>query len=89
MKKIISHVYIEISICYLQLIGNNDLFTLTGTPNREMNFEDKSRNFHAHSQKLAETAKLVAAAGANSNKRTVEGIHAAAQLVISSIINFK
>ena len=50
-------------------------------PNREVNFDDKAHVFQAHSKKLADTAKMVAAAGGSGNKRTVEGIHAAAQLV--------
>ena len=53
----------------------------TGTPNRDINFADKSDKFDKHATKLANTARLVATAGTTRNKRTVEAIHAAAQQV--------
>ena len=52
-----------------------------GVPNREAHFEDRAGNFQAHANKLADTAKHVAAAGGCTNKRTIEGIHATAQQV--------
>ncbi|XP_052798617.1 vinculin-like isoform X8 [Mya arenaria] len=45
-----------------------------GTPGREANFDDKRRNFEAHSAKLADTATMVATAGGCRNKKTVEEI---------------
>ena len=56
---------------------------MTGTPNREGNFEQKARNFDAHAHKLAGTAQQVALAGGTNNKRIVEGINNAAQQVRS------
>ena len=56
-------------------------FYPTGTPNRDINFADKSDKFDKHATKLANTARLVATAGTTRNKRTVEAIHAAAQQV--------
>ena len=57
------------------------LFHYLGTPNRDINFADKSGKFDKHAHKLANTARLVATAGTTRNKRTVEAIHAAAQQV--------
>ena len=52
-----------------------------GVPNREGHFEDRAGYFQAHANKLADTAKHVAAAGGCTNKHTIEGIHATAQQV--------
>ncbi|XP_061178099.1 vinculin-like isoform X7 [Saccostrea echinata] len=45
-----------------------------GTPGRDQNFAEKSRNFEGHANKLADTAKMVATAGGCRNKKTVEEI---------------
>ncbi|XP_078333944.1 vinculin-like isoform X16 [Crassostrea virginica] len=45
-----------------------------GTPGRDQNFAEKSRNFEGHAGKLADTAKMVATAGGCRNKKTVEEI---------------
>ena len=58
-----------------------NLFCSLGTPNRDINFADKSDKFDKHAHKLANTARLVATAGTTRNKRTVEAIHASAQQV--------
>ena len=47
---------------------------ITGTPGRDANFDDKRRNFEAHSAKLADTANMVATAAGCRNKKTVEEI---------------
>ena len=54
---------------------------LTGTPNREGNFEQKARNFDAHAHKLSATAQQVALAGGTNDKRIIEGINTASQQV--------
>ncbi|XP_071116142.1 vinculin-like isoform X4 [Haliotis cracherodii] len=45
-----------------------------GTPGREVNFNDKTRNFSSHSTKLADTANMVATAGGCRSKKTVQSI---------------
>jgi len=45
-----------------------------GTPGRDANFDDKRRNFEAHSARLADTANMVATAAGCRNKKTVEEI---------------
>ena len=51
----------------------NSIFPI-GTPGRDQNFAEKSRNFEGHAGKLADTAKMVATAGGCRNKKTVEEI---------------
>ena len=55
---------------------------MTGTPRREENFEERAHNFAAHAGKLASTAQTIAQSGGCNDRRTVEGIHAAAQQVV-------
>ena len=55
-------------------VSINKDFIIVGTPNRDLNFGDKSRRFEAHSNKLANTARMVATAGGCNNKKTVEAI---------------
>ncbi|XP_045177283.1 vinculin-like isoform X2 [Mercenaria mercenaria] len=50
-----------------------------GTAGREANFDDKTRNFEAHTAKLADTANMVATAGGCRNKKTVEEIFKASK----------
>jgi len=54
---------------------------ITGTPRREENFEERAHNFGAHASKLASTAQTIAQSGGCNDRRTVEGIHSAAQQV--------
>jgi len=54
---------------------------LTGTPRREENFNERAHTFAAHAGKLASTAQTIAQSGGCNDRRTVEGIHAAAQQV--------
>jgi len=58
---------------------------VTGTPRREENFEDRAHNFAAHADKLASTAQTIAQSGGCNDRRTVEGIHSAAQQVDGSL----
>ncbi|XP_013410992.1 vinculin-like [Lingula anatina] len=50
-------------------------------PGREENFQDKAHKFDQHSKQLANTARLVAAAGAGDNKRQVEAINSTSQQI--------
>ncbi|XP_013395141.1 vinculin [Lingula anatina] len=52
-----------------------------GMPGREENFQDKAHKFDQHSKQLANTARLVAAAGAGDNKRQVEAINSTSQQI--------
>ncbi|KAL5006317.1 hypothetical protein ScPMuIL_015123 [Solemya velum] len=71
--------FIDISTPLKQLTEAS--ITPLGTPHREENFDDKSRNFQAHSARLADTANMVATAGGCRNKRTVEDIFKASRQV--------
>ena len=57
---------------------------ITGTPNREGNFEDKAGLYQDHSNMLCQTAQMVAADGGNSNRKTVEGIFSSVNQVRKS-----
>jgi len=59
---------------------------MTGTPRREENFEERAHNFAAHAGKLASTAQTIAQSGGCNDRRTVEGIHAAAQQVRDHVL---
>ena len=60
---------------------------ISGTPGRESNFSDRSRNFEAHAAKLADTANMVATAGGCRNKKTVEEIFKSSNQVRNLIFN--
>ncbi len=72
------------TVCLSSLLSSAFRCVTPGTPNRDVNFADKSDKFDKHAAKLADTARLVASAGSTRNKRTVEAIVAAAQQVRTS-----
>lgn len=50
----------------------------SGAPNRDSNFNDAAQLFECHANRLANTARLVAEAGGNADKKTIERIQNAA-----------
>lgn len=68
------HLYNIISAICCNFAIHHVRLLFIGTPNREVNFEDKARRFDSHSGRLANTARMVATAGGCENKRTVEAI---------------
>ncbi|XP_066586877.1 vinculin isoform X6 [Prorops nasuta] len=54
-----------------------------GTPNREQNFNDKTHNLQAFSNRAAKTARMVAAGGSGGNKKLAEALNVNASQVES------
>jgi len=68
------------------MFENSTLLPTTGMPRREENFEDRAHNFAAHADKLASTSRTIAQSGGCNDRRTVEGIHSAAQQVDRTLL---
>jgi len=68
------------------MFENSMLLPTTGMPRREENFEERAHNFAAHADKLASTSRTIAQSGGCNDRRTVEGIHSAAQQVDRTLL---
>lgn len=62
---------------------NEAVNVLPGTPNREQNFNQKSNNLQAFSDRASKTSRMVAAGGSSGNKKIAEILLASASQVDS------